>query len=135
MCKSSYATEEYGHSGYFTIDSVVLRIMIQQDDCICRVKIDNQIEPFYIGLIKYDSIISSAPEEYGCGLVVDINHISDMSTGNIIAPIECIENVAFSNLPLLENSTLQFKSRIINWKFTRGYCKHIIRGKMTCNIH
>ena len=90
MCKSSYATEEYGHSGYFTVDSVVLRIMIQQDDCICRVKIDNQIGPFYIGLIKYDSIISSAPEEYGCGLAVDINHISGMSTGNIIAPIECI---------------------------------------------
>jgi hypothetical protein len=79
--------------------------MIQQDDCICRVTIDNQIKPLSIGLTKYDGLTSSAPEEYGCGLAVDINHIPDISTGNIIAPIECTENVAFRILPLLENNT------------------------------
>jgi hypothetical protein len=70
MCKSSSATEELGHSGHFTVDSVVLRIMIQQDDCISRVTIDNQIKPLSIGLTKYVGLTSSAPEEYGCGLAV-----------------------------------------------------------------
>ena len=133
MCKSSSATEELGHSGHFTVDSVVLRIMIQQDDCISRVTIDNQIKPLSIGLTKYVGLTSSAPEEYGCGLAVDINHIPYISTGNKIAPIECTENVAFRILPLLENNTLRFRSRIISGNFTRGYYMHIIRGKMTCN--
>jgi hypothetical protein len=56
-----------------------------------------------------------------------------ISTGNKIAPIECTENVAFRILPLLENNTLRFRSRIISGNFTRGYYMHIIRGKMTCN--
>jgi hypothetical protein len=43
MCKSSSATEETSNGGY-RVDSVVLRIMTQQDDCICRVMIDNQID-------------------------------------------------------------------------------------------
>ena len=43
MCKSTFATEEKP-SGSDKVDSVVLRIMIQQDDCICRVNIENQIE-------------------------------------------------------------------------------------------
>jgi hypothetical protein len=43
MCTLSSATEETNSGGY-TIDSVVLRIMTQQDDCICRVTLDNQTE-------------------------------------------------------------------------------------------
>ena len=53
-----------------------------------------------------------------------------MSTGNIIAPIECIDNVEYRTIPMLNNSTLQFKSRIINGTFTRGYCMRIQRGKV-----
>ena len=44
MCRTSSATEEQRY-GYDNVDSVVLRIMIQEDNCICRVTIDNQIEP------------------------------------------------------------------------------------------
>jgi hypothetical protein len=40
MCKSSSATEETSSGGYI-VDSVVLRIMTQEDDCKCRVMIDN----------------------------------------------------------------------------------------------
>jgi len=43
MCKSSSATEHSDHSGSYKVDSVVLHIMIQQENCICRVTIDNQI--------------------------------------------------------------------------------------------
>jgi hypothetical protein len=41
MCKSSSATEEAFAGGY-SIDSVVLRIVMQQNNCICRVTLDNQ---------------------------------------------------------------------------------------------
>jgi predicted fused transcriptional regulator/phosphomethylpyrimidine kinase len=74
MCKTNSATEEKP-SGSHHVDSVVLRIMIQQDNCICRVNIEYQIELVYIGLGKYDGFTSSAPVESQCGLVVDINHI------------------------------------------------------------
>jgi hypothetical protein len=129
MCKSSSATEET-YSGGPRVDSVVLRIMTQQDNCICRVQIDNQIQPIAIGLRKYDGLSSSAPKETECGLAVDINHIPDMSTESVIVPIECINNVNYRTILLLPNSTLQFKSRIINGIFTRGYCMRIHRGNV-----
>jgi hypothetical protein len=135
MCKSSSATEHPDLFGSFQVDSVVLRIMIQQDNCVCRVTIDNQIKPTLIGLRKYDGIIYSAPEQSVCGLAVDINHLPDISTGNVIAPIECIDNVEYRTIPLLQNSILQFKSRIINGKFTRGYCMRIQRGNVDCYVH
>lgn len=120
MCSSSSAT----------LNSVVLRVMTQQENCICQLTIDNQIEPIYIGLNKYDGLPLSAPEDINCGLAVDINHIPDISTGKLthVAPIECVENVNFRKLQLSQNSTLQFKSRIIKGNFTRGYCMRIHRG-------
>ena len=57
-----------------------------------------------------------------------------MSTGSVIAPIECINNVDFRNISLLENSTLQFKSKIINGTFTKGYCMQIRRGIITLEL-
>ena len=127
MCKSSSAMEEI-HYGGFKVDSVVLKMMTQQDNCICRVTIDNQIVPMAIGLRKYDGLTSSAPQKSDCGLAVDIIHLPDMSTGNFTAPIKCVENVEYRTIPLLQNSTLQFRSRIINGNFTRGYCMRIQRG-------
>ena len=79
MCKSSSATEEASSGGY-KVDSVVLSIMMQQNNCICRVTLDNQIQnSVAVGLRKYDGLTSSAPEKDDCGLAVDINHIPDMS--------------------------------------------------------
>jgi hypothetical protein len=66
------------------------------------------------------------PVDNVCGLAVDIPYFPDTSTGNIIAPIECSKNVHHRSIPL--NTTLQFKSRIINGTFTRGYCMQILRG-------
>ena len=132
MCKSSSATEET-HSGY-KVDSVVLRIMTQQDDCICRVMIDNQNDTVIVGIRKYDGLTASAPEKADCGLAVDINHIPDMSTGNVIAPIECLVNDTLRHTPLSQKSYLQFRSRIINGDFIRGFCIRIIRGKTSLQI-
>lgn len=133
MCTSSSATENTISGGY-RVDSVVLRIMVQQDNCICRVTIDNQIQPVSIGLSKYGGFQSSAPEKALCGLAVDINHIPDMSTGNETSPIECALNVALRNIRLFENGTLQFTSRIIDGNFNRGYCMRIQRGKVSLQI-
>ena len=127
MCKSSSATEE-ANSGGFKVDSVVLRIMMQQNNCICRVALDNQKEkPVDVGLRKFEELQSSAPEKADCGLAVDINHIPDMSTGNVIAPIECLVNGTFRHTPLFQKNYLQFRSRIINGEFIRGFCIRIIR--------
>ena len=129
MCKSSSATEDTKSGGY-KVDFVVLRIMTQQDDCICRVMIDNQNGSESVGIRKVDSLTASAPVAADCGLAVHINHISNMSTGSVIAPIECIDNVDPRSFPLSQNSTLQFKSRIINGTFSRGYCMRIHRGNV-----
>jgi hypothetical protein len=133
MCRSSSATEETS-SGGFKVESVVLRIMTQEDDCICRVMIDNQIDTVSVGISKYDGLTASTPEEAVCGLAVDINHIPDMSTGNVIAPIECLVNNTIRLTPLFQKGYLQFRSRIINGDFIRGFCIRIKRGNASLQI-
>ena len=133
MCKSSSAIEETTSGGY-KVDSVVLRIMIQQNNCICRVTLDNQQNPVVVGLRKVDGLTSSAPEKADCGLEVDINHIPDMSKGIVIDPIECLVNGTLRHTPLFQKSYLQFRSRIINGDFIRGFCIRIIRGKVSLQI-
>ena len=134
MCKSSSATEETS-SGSYKVDSVVLRIMMQQSNCICRVTMDNQKKkPVFVGLRKFEGYQSSAPEKVHCGLAVDINYIPDMSTGNAIDPIECIMDGTRHPTPLFQNGYLQFRSRIINGDFIRGFCIRIIRGKASLQI-
>ena len=133
MCKSSSATEERS-SGSFKVDSVALRIMTQEDDCICRVMIDNQTDTIGVGIRKFNGLTASAPVEADCGLAIDINHIRDMSTGNVIAPIECLVNDTIRHTPMFQNGYLQFRSRIINGDFIRGFCIRIIRGKASLQI-
>ena len=133
MCKSR-SVQEDAKNGKSPFDSVVLRIMTQQDNCTCRVTIENQIETISIGLRKYGGLSSSASDTYGCGLAVDINYIPDMLAGNVIAPIECLVNDKFRNIPVEQKSALQFKSRIINGTFTRGYCIRIQRGNVSLQI-
>ena len=134
MCTPSFATEDQ-HSKITQLKSVTIRIRIKEDNCICRVTIDNQIQPVSITLRNHVGPITSSPEEYGCGLAIDINHIPDMPTGNVIAPIECVVNSNPRNIPLFQNSTLQFKSRIINGSFTRGYCMRMLRGNVVSHRH
>jgi hypothetical protein len=134
MCKSSSAREEINSGGY-KVDSVVLRVMTHQKDCICRITLDNQKQnPVVVGLRKLDGLTSSAPMKTDCGLAVDINHIPYMSTGNVIAPIECLVNGTLRNTPLFQKNYLQFRSRIINGDFIRGFSIRIIRGKASLQI-
>ena len=81
-----------------------------------------------------DGLRASAPERTDCGLAVDINHIPEMSTGNVIAPIECLMNDTLRHTPLFQKSYLQFRSRISNGNFIRGFCIRIIRGKASLQI-
>ena len=108
---------------------------MQQNNCICRVTLDNQKEHSVdVGLRKFNGFIASAPEKADCGLAVDINHIPDLSTGNVIAPIACLVNGTRRHIPLFQKSYLQFRSRIINGDFIRGFCIRIIRSKASLQI-
>jgi hypothetical protein len=133
MCKSSSATEEAPSTSY-RVNSVVLRMMIQQVDCICRVMIDNQTDTVSVWIRKFDGLTASVPEKAECGLAVDVNHIPNMSTGSVVAPVECPVNGTLRNTPLFQKSYLQFRSRIINGDFIRGFCMRIIRGKASLQI-
>jgi hypothetical protein len=61
-----------------------------------------------VGLRKFEGFLSSAPEKANCGLAVDINHIPDMSTGNIQHCLFCnlqnlfllLQNLAYTYQPL-----------------------------------
>ena len=131
---SSSATEETQSGGY-KVNSVVLRIVMQQNNCICRVTLDNQKQnPVVVGLRKSEGLQSSAPEKAVCRTPVDIHHIPDMSTGSVIAPIECLVNNTLRHTSLFQKSYLQFTSRIFNGNFTRGFCIRIIRGKALLQI-
>lgn len=121
-------------SGSYKVDIVVLHIHVQEDNCICRVRIENKIEPISITLRKYHGLASSAPEDYGCGIAVDINYILDISTGNVIALFACVVNTDLRHTPFLQNSILQHKSRIIDGNFTRGYYMRIQRGNTACRV-
>ena len=96
--------------------------------------IDNQKDTVGVAIRKADGLTASAPEKADCGLAVDINHIPDMSTGNVIAHIECLVNGTLRHTPLFQKSYLQFRSRIINGNFIRGFCIRIIRGKASLQI-
>ena len=70
MCKSSCATEETS-SGSYKVDSIALRIVMQQNKCICRVTLNNQIQKsVVVGLRKCDGLSPSAPEKADCGLAL-----------------------------------------------------------------
>jgi hypothetical protein len=133
MCQSSSATEEAPSTSY-KVNSVVLRKMIQQEDCICRVMIGNQNDTLSVGIRKLDGLTASTPEKAECGLAVDVNHIPNMSTGNVIAPIECLWHGKLRHTVLFQKSYLQFRSRIINGDFIRGFCIRIIRGNALLQI-
>ena len=96
--------------------------------------IDNQIEVVSVGIRKVDGLTASAPVVADCGLAVDVNHIPKMSTGNVIASIECLLNDTIRHTPLFQKSYLQFRSRITNGNFITGFCIRIIRGKASLQI-
>jgi hypothetical protein len=72
-----------------------------------EVMIDNQKDTVSVGIRKSDGLTASAPVKADCGLVVDVNHISNMSTGSVIAPIECLVNGTLRNTTLFQKSYLQ----------------------------
>jgi hypothetical protein len=96
--------------------------------------IDNQIDTVSVGIRKFNGLTSSAPVEADCGFAVDINHIPDMTTGNVIAPIECLVNDTICHTTLFQKGYLQFRSRIINGEFIRVFCTRIIRGNASLQI-
>jgi hypothetical protein len=73
----------------------------------------NQKDTVSLGIRKFDGLTASAPVEAECGLAVDVNHIPNMSTGSVIAPIECLVNGTLRHPPLFHMGYLQFRSNDI----------------------
>ena len=127
MCKEISAVEEH-ISGTLSNDSVVLRIITQQDHCICQLTLLNQTKDETLMLRKHGGSKYAVPIDDTCGLAVDIDHIS---SGNhtAIDPIQCTKPKGTTTITLAKNGMLQFQSRQINGSFTRGYCMEILRRK------
>jgi hypothetical protein len=87
-------------------------------------KIQDSMYHFHVSYVLYYLVDLL---QFMCAMLI----MPDTSTGNKIAPIECEKNVAHRDIPIYQNSTFEFKSRIIDGTFTRGYCMQIIRGIVT----
>ncbi|CAG2217700.1 unnamed protein product [Mytilus edulis] len=130
MCTTDYATEDNSNGGT-TVDSVVLRVMTQQDGCTCEVTLQNQNAKFYtLQMRKYDLAQPAAPDFEECGLAIDIEYIIPNNLEETKEPVECTKGTADRFISLSKNETLHFRSRIIGGNFSIGYCMQIYRPKI-----
>lgn len=126
MCTDDHAVEDSFVSSYMT-NSVVVRVMKQKANCICRVNLKNNTGSYSILMRKWSALISSAPELPSCGLTIDVNYLKGAETKNNSYPIQCTTGT--SRVTNLEKDVvIELKSRIINGTFTRGYCMQIYRS-------
>lgn len=133
MCTSEYANE-LPRNGFFTIDSVALRVLTQQDGCTCEVSLKNQYQIYTIYMRKYDLLTSAAPEKDACGLAIDVNYTSERNFPQNNASIECTQEISTRAVHLSRNGVLNLRSRIIGGNFTRGYCIQIYRRMYFVNV-
>ncbi|XP_076079183.1 uncharacterized protein LOC143049425 [Mytilus galloprovincialis] len=126
MCTTHYATEEDINGGTI-VDSVSLRVMIQQDGCTCEVTLLNQTRLYTIHMRKYDSNTRAAPEEQACGLAIVTDYNIPNGFPDNRDPVECTEGTQSRSISLTTNGILHLRSRVINGTFTRGYCMQIYR--------
>ncbi|XP_063402225.1 uncharacterized protein LOC134686489 [Mytilus trossulus] len=125
MCTNDIVEEEsvYGSS---RVDSVLLRITKQQNNCICHVSLQKTVHNYTIYMSKYDGRSSSAPELQNCGLVVDVEYVDTSDITQSLPPIECTSGTRMRSIEL-GDSQLIFKSRIVDGDLTRGYCMQLFR--------
>lgn len=127
MCTDDFTIEE-NKDGYKTVDSVLLRITKQQNDCTCHVSLQNNATNYTIFMSKYGGLSHSAPVKTNCGLAVDVDYVDTSITTRSIQPIACTSGASTRSFEM-DDRELKFKSRIIDGVFTRGYCMQISRGK------
>ncbi|XP_063404629.1 uncharacterized protein LOC134688091 [Mytilus trossulus] len=134
MCTDDSATES-SIDGYKVVDSVVLRITKQQNNCICHVSLQNDATNYTIYMSKYDGLSNSAPAQSNCGLAVNVNYVDTSDMTRSLQSIECTSGTSMRSIDLGGNELI-LKSRIILGNFTRGYCMQIYRDKaiLSCKM-
>ena len=78
---------------------------------------------------KYGNHVHAAPVEASCGLAIDLDY-PDIPGFTDRPSIQCINGTSLRSVSLVKNGVLEFKSRMINGSFTRGYCMQVLRGNM-----
>jgi hypothetical protein len=89
--------------------------------CTCTIRIVSLIRYTRIDYSIFCQAVLLIVSGWRTKLIVDIKHIPNMSTGSRIAPIGCVVNSTHRNIVLLQNSSVQFKSRIIK---RYNYCSN-----------
>lgn len=127
MCTNDSVVED-SKDGYKAVDSVLLRITKQQNNCTCHISLHKTVTNYTIYMSKYGELSNSAPGEPKCGLAVDVEYVETSDTSRPLKSIECTSGTSNRSITL-EGNELTFRSRIINGSFTRGYCMQIHRSK------
>ncbi|VDI16029.1 Hypothetical predicted protein [Mytilus galloprovincialis] len=131
MCTDDSAIED-SVDGIKPVDSVVLRITKQQNNCICHVSLQNNATNYTIYMSKYEGQSNAAPTQQNCGLEVDVIYIDTLDTARSLQSIACSSGTGMRSIAL-RGGELQLKSRIINGSFNRGYCMQIFRSEAIYN--
>ena len=124
MCKDTTAIED-PHFGSEAVDSEVMRVITQEDNCVCNVTYQN--ENVRIVIRKYDKLTQSSPVYYQCGLHLYME-LLNQSTLIQIEPIKCTTGLEPRLFALERGGILQLTSKVTEGEFTRGYCIQISRG-------
>ncbi|VDH97311.1 Hypothetical predicted protein [Mytilus galloprovincialis] len=127
MCTDDSAIED-SVDGSKTVDSVLLRITKQKNNCICYVSLQNAATNYKIYMSKYDLLSNSAPEQSNCGLAVDVDYVDTSDITRSLQSINCTHGTGVRSIALGGNELI-FKSRIIPGDFSRGYCMQIYRNQ------
>ncbi|CAG2239013.1 unnamed protein product [Mytilus edulis] len=127
MCTDDYATEE-NFNGSSTVDSVLLRITKQQNNCSCHVSLQNNATNYTMFMSKYGGQRSAGPEQQNCGLAVEVEYVDTSNTTRSLLPIECTRGTDIRSFSL-DGTKLRFKTRTIGGTFTRRYCMQIFRNQ------
>lgn len=128
MCTDD-SVEEDSADGGRVVDSVLLRIAKQQNNCTCHVNLQSSRTNYTIYMSKYNGLSNSAPELHNCGLAVDVDYEDTSDTTRSLQSIECTSGTGVRAIDLGGNDLI-LKSRIILGDFTRGYCMQIYRGTL-----
>lgn len=129
MCTNDSAVE-ISTGGGISVDSVLLRITKQQNNCVCHVSLQNtDTNNYTIYMAKYEEQSNAAPEQQNCGLAIDVKYLDTSDITRTLQSIECASGTRRRSITLGGNELI-LKSRIISGNFTRGYCMQIYRGKL-----
>lgn len=133
MCQAEVKTEK-DDIGNPRADSVGLRITTREDNCVCKVYLQNQTKDHTVFMSTYDKKTSAAPEHPYCGLEINVSVSSERDNYKSLKAVGCTNGTVVQRILLQPNEILRFTSTLTEGKFTRGYCLQIFKSE-SFNVH